>query len=348
MKKEEFYDLLESIPKAELHVHEEAVLSRETVKKVYKRNFNQDMSDEEFNSLFEYDDLTGFLSSFIKIQSYFTNINDFEYMFKDFEAYLNKNNIIYCETFFSPTSHLKKGWSFHDMISIVQKNIERIKENSGRTVKLIVDVSRSFGVENAMKNLDLVLAEKNPYIVGIGLGGDEKKGPAAEYKDVFVKAKENGLHVVTHAGESCGVFSMKDSLELCKAERLGHGIAAAQDADFMKYLAENKIPLEVCPTSNIFILKEFNGDMKNHPVKKLYDAGVFVTLNTDDPTFFKVSLIDEYWNIYKDQNFSLDEIKEIIKNGYKAAFISKEEKDDYCKNVDSAWDAWFKKHPDSN
>ena len=76
MKKEEFYDLLESIPKAELHVHEEAVLSRETVKKVYKRNFNQDMSDEEFNSLFEYDDLTGFLSSFIKIQSYFTNIND--------------------------------------------------------------------------------------------------------------------------------------------------------------------------------------------------------------------------------------------------------------------------------
>ena len=165
MKKEEFYDLLESIPKAELHVHEEAVLSRETVKKVYKRNFNQDMSDEEFNSLFEYDDLTGFLSSFIKIQSYFTNINDFEYMFKDFEAYLNKNNIIYCETFFSPTSHLKKGWSFHDMISIVQKNIERIKENSGRTVKLIVDVSRSFGVENAMKNLDLVLAEKNPYIV---------------------------------------------------------------------------------------------------------------------------------------------------------------------------------------
>ena len=88
--------------------------------------------------------------------------------------------------------------------------------------------------------------------------------------------------------------------------------------------------------------------MKNHPVKKLYDAGVFVTLNTDDPTFFKVSLIDEYWNIYKDQNFSLDEIKEIIKNGYKAAFISKEEKDDYCKNVDSAWDAWFKKHPDAN
>ena len=87
MKKEEFYDLLESIPKAELHVHEEAVLSRETVKKVYKRNFNQDMSDEEFNSLFEYDDLTGFLSSFIKIQSYFTNINDFEYMFKDFEDY---------------------------------------------------------------------------------------------------------------------------------------------------------------------------------------------------------------------------------------------------------------------
>lgn len=346
MKKEDFFDLIKSVPKAELHVHEEAVLGRDTVKKVYKRNFEKDMSDDEFNALFDYNDLAGFLTSFIKIQSFFTHIEDFELMFRDFSDYLDDNNIVYCEAFFSPTSHLKKGWAFHDMISVIEKSINDIKSRSGRTVKLIVDVSRSFGKENAMRNLDFVLAEKNPNILGIGLGGDEAKGPAKEYAEVFTKAKENGLHTVTHAGESCESYSMKDSIELCHAERLGHGIQAIKDEEFVKELAEKKIPLEVCPTSNTFILKEFNGDIKKHPVKKLFDAGVYITINTDDPTFFKCSLLDEYWNIYSGLNFSLDEIRQIIKNGFNAAFISSEEKEAYCAKVDSAWDEWFKAHPD--
>ncbi len=344
MNKKDFYDLIRSIPKAELHVHEEAVLSRSTVKKVYKRNFGKSMTDEEFNALFDYSDLKGFLDSFIKIQSYFTHIEDFELMFKDFSDYLNDNNIVYCETFFSPTSHLKKGWLFSDMINVISQSIDIIQKTSNRKVRLLVDVSRSFGEENAMKNLDYVLEQKSPYILGIGLGGDEQKGPAKEYQKVFQKAHDSGLHTVLHAGESCGSYSMKDSIELCHAERIGHGIAAAKDEEFMKELAEKKIPLEVCPMSNIFILQEFNGDFKNHPVKKLFDAGVYVTINTDDPTFFKVSLVDEYWHIYRGLNFRLNEIKQIIKNGFLAAFISDEEKAEYCKKVDEAWDSWFQNH----
>ncbi len=347
MNKENFYDLMKTIPKAEIHVHEEAVLSRETIKKVYSRVNGKEMTDEELSSLFAYTDFAGFLDSFIKIQSYFKSIDDLDDMFSDFSSYLDDNNIVYCETFFSPTSHLKKGWSFHDMISAVQKSIEKIKEKSGREVKLIVDVSRSFGIENAMKNLDLVLEENNPLILGIGLGGDETKGPAKDYKEVFEKAKEKGLHTVTHAGETCGVFSMKDSVELCKAERLGHGIAAAKDEEYMKELSRLQIPLEVCPTSNIFLSKEFEGNMKNHPIKKLYDAGIFITVNTDDPTFFKVSLIDEYWNIYESLGFSLEDIKEIIKNGFNASFLTQEEKEKYCTSVDEEWEKWFSSHPEA-
>ena len=126
MKKDVFYDLLKFIPKAELHVHEEAVIGRETVKKVYERNFGQQMTDEEFNSLFDYKDLGGFLNSFIKIQSYFKNVQDLEIQFNDFEQYLNDNNIVYCETFISPTSHLKKGWQFNEIINTISKCIKRI------------------------------------------------------------------------------------------------------------------------------------------------------------------------------------------------------------------------------
>lgn len=346
MTKDEFYDLLKSVPKAELHVHEEAVLDRNTIRGAFAKNNGREMTDEEMEKLFDYNDLPGFLNSFIKIQSYFQHVEDLEPMFRDFRNYLEENNIVYCETFFSPTSHLKKGWNFSDMAGVVSKSIDDIKNETGREVKLIVDVSRSFGQENAMRNLDLVLAENNPHIIGIGLGGDEVKGPAREYADVFKKAHENGLRTVTHAGETSGPFSMKDSIELCFAERLGHGIRAVEDEEFVKYLAENKIPLEVCPTSNIFILKDFEGDMKNHPVKRLFDAGAYITINTDDPTFFKVSLIDEYWNIYSNFDFSLANIRRIIKNGFNAAFISPAEKKAYCRKVDAAWHRWFKSHPE--
>ena len=346
MKKAEFYDLIKFIPKAELHVHEEAVLSKKTIKKVYKRNFGKDMTPQEMEDLFSYDDLPGFLTSFLKIQSYFTEIKDLQYMFEDFAKYLDDNNIVYCETFFSPTSHLKKGWDFNEMICLVEESIEKIRKESGRIVKLIIDVSRSFGVDNAMKNLDLVIAKKSPHILGIGLGGDEKKGPAKEFISVFEKAVENNLHVVTHAGETCESYSMKDSINLLKAERIGHGIQAAKDEEFMKELAEKNFPLEVCPTSNIFLLSEFNKDIKKHPVKKLYDNGDYITINTDDPTFFKISLIDEYWNIYNKLDFTLDDIKKIIKNAFNAAFTSDKEKKNYCKKVDQAWDQWFKDHPE--
>lgn len=345
MRKTEFYSLLTALPKAELHVHEEAVLSRSTIKTVYKRSFNKEMTAEEYDRLFSYNNLAGFLDSFIQIQKYFTNINDLELLFNDFSDYLEKNNITYCETFISPTSHLKKGWNFSQMIELICKSLKKIKKEHNRTVKLIIDVSRTFGTENAMNNLNLVLKENCPEIIGIGLGGNEISGPAKDFKDVFEKARKAGLHVVAHAGEVCDSQSIKDAVDILKAERIGHGITAVNDADYVKELAQKQTCLEICPTSNVFtntIVKSF----KDHPVKKLFDAGVNITINTDDPTFFKVSLIDEYWNIYKELRFTLQEIKTLIKNSFKNSFISDSAKKKYCNEVEKAWNQWFDEHPE--
>ena len=341
MDKAVFYDLMKSLPKAELHVHEEAVLRASTLKKVFLRGTGVQMSGEELSSLFAYTGLEGFLDSFIKIQSYFTKIDDLTLLFDDFGSYLEENNIVYAETFFSPTSHLKKGWDYDQMMALVQQGVDKIERTQGRVVKVLVDVSRSFGTQNAMHNLDLLLQAKTPCVTGIGLGGDEKKGPAREYKDVFCRAKGESLHTVLHAGETGGVDSIRDAIELCFAERIGHGIAAAWDDECLDYLARKRIPLEVCPTSNVFLLAQLKGDMRCHPIKKLYDAGCTVTLATDDPTFFKASLLDEYWNLYSVLGFSLSDIKCILENGFTASFMSESQKHTFLQKLDDTWHQWF-------
>ncbi|MBQ9538828.1 MAG: adenosine deaminase [Treponema sp.] len=344
MKKKEFYNLLTSVPKAELHLHEEAVISKATINKLYKENVGGDMSKEEQDKLFAYNDLAGFLDSFIAIQKFFTKIENLYYVTDDLESYLLDNNISYCETFFSPTSHLKKGWSFDQMSKILADGAEKIMRDTGRTIRYIVDVSRSFGLENAQRNLDLVIAAQNPYIIGIGLGGNEEAAPAKDFQSVFENAIKAGLHVVTHAGETVDSWSIKDSINLLHAERIGHGISAAYDEAFTKELAESQLPLEISPTSNTFIGK-YVKNINDHPIKKLFDSGVNVTLNTDDPTFFKVSLIDEYWNVYNNLDFNLNEIKQLILNGFKASFMSDEDKKRHCSEVEDKWSAWFQSHP---
>ena len=202
MNAKDFYSLIKYVPKAELHIHEEAAISRGTIKKLYKKYKGSVMPDTELNKLFDYNDLPGFLDSFIAIQNMFENAEDLKYTFSDLASYLKKNNITYCETFFSPTSHLKKGFSFKELSKLLTDGVEMIQKKTGITVRIIVDVSRSFGLENAQRNLDYVLEDKNPYIIGIGLGGDEEKGPAKDFESVFLRAEQAGLHRVTHAGET--------------------------------------------------------------------------------------------------------------------------------------------------
>lgn len=345
MNKKTFYELLKAVPKAEIHIHTEAVISRNTVKKLYKKCTGSTMTSDEVKQLFTYDDLNGFIQAFIKIQNFFTDPSDFELVFKDFAKYLQDNNVVYCEAFVAPTAFLKKGFDFHQIITTMAEGISRIKEEQKRSLKLLIDLSRSFGPENAQHNLDLTLAENNPVIIGVGLGGAEAKGPAKDYDKVFTNAKNAGLHTVLHAGEDVESWSIKDAINLCHAERIGHGITAAADEELIKSLAETKLPLEICPTSNTFTKKVVTR-MEDHPIRKFYDEGVFVTVNTDDPTFFKASLIDEYWNLYSKLHFTLEEIKQVILNGFNASFISDEEKKDYCSKATEAWNQWFKEHPE--
>ena len=340
MNKETFYKFLKKIPKTEIHLHSEALISRETAMEILSRKNPKYKDKKAVEKLFSYNDLNGFIKLFLLLQNGFEKISDFEKLFKNISPYLKRNGIVHSELFFSPSNFIKNGINFKDMIKVFINEVEKIKEKEDIDIKIIIDVSRTFGLDNAKRNLEAAIKCDCDAVIGIGLGGDERKGPAKDYEEVFKKAKAHGFHRVVHAGEDAGPESVWDAINYLKAERIGHGISSIYDNKLIDYLVKNQIPLEICPTSNIFT-KRYVKKIEDHPIKDLFKKNVMVTLNTDDPAFFNVELLDEYWNLYSKLNFSLEDIKKIIINGFKASFISNDSKKSYIEKIDQNWKKYF-------
>lgn len=330
--------LLYKIPKTEIHLHLEGLASVNTVWNLiqkHKLQFPGIVSSKDLTKRFQVTSLDDFIDLFINvIQNSFHQVEDIHLLIEDLEKYLKKNNIVYAEIFFAPSKFLTNGFDFQDMISILESGSNEIFKKENRRVRFIIDVSRTSGVDNAKKNLDLTIKYKTENIIGIGLGGAEVKGPAKQFKDVFKKAKKSNLHLVAHAGEVVGPESIWDAIHLLHAARIGHGISAVFDEKLMDYLKEKQIPLEICPTSNIFTKRYFS-TIQEHPIRKFYDHGIFVTVNTDDPSIFGKDLIDEYMGLYENKIFSEDEIIQLIRNNIFATFLSDSEKKKLWASVES-------------
>jgi adenosine deaminase len=190
-----------------------------------------------------------------------------------------------------------------------------------------------------MKNLDLTLGFLKKHgtsrIIGIGLGGQEVGNPCGEYAEVFEKAREAGLHTVAHAGEEVGPESVWEAVDVLKAERIGHGTSAVQDEKLMRRLAHDRIPLEICPTSNV-ITKKYVSDLAKHPIRRFFDHGMVVTVNTDDPILFSVELNEEYERVATQIGFSRDELLTLVQNNLDATFLSDSEKKMHWDRVQKA------------
>ncbi len=339
MNKEEFRAFLKAVPKAELHLHIEAVISMKTILSFYMRRHPSATEAEakaEIDRIFTYSNLDGFIQAYLAVQDLYDAPDDFDYVFTDLKEYIVRNGISYAEVFAAPSAFIKKGWNFSDLVAVYHRNIVKIEAETGVKVRMLIDVSRTFGFENAEKNLQLLLACRIPEIIGIGLGGSEQKGPARLFGDVFEKARANGLVAVAHAGEDDGPQSVWDTLDILHAARIGHGISSFEDEKLMKTLAERRIPLEICPMSNVFT-KKYVQNLAEHPMRLFFDKGIIVTVNSDDPLFFGVELLDEYWNSYSGIGFNMEEIRLLVKNSFTSSFLPEEEKNRFLAAVDKAW-----------
>ncbi|EPG73010.1 adenosine deaminase [Leptospira fainei serovar Hurstbridge str. BUT 6] len=323
LQDQDVINFIRELPKTEIHLHLEACVNKETMKKLMVKN-GISLSEEEFEAKFNFKDLNGFIQVFFFIQSLVKEPSDLYYFVGSLAEYMRTNNILYTEVFFAPSKFIQNGLDFDEMVSQLVEGIREEKAKDGIEIRILVDVSRSFGPENAMNNLNRVLKLKQKEIIGIGLGGAELMGPARDYAEVFKKAREAGLRVVAHSGEDDGPWAIWEAVEQCKAERIGHGTSAIQDPELVNYLRENKIPIEICVTSNVFTGKYVRKE-QNHPVRYYYDQGLPLCINTDDPEIFNVNLTYEYFKLWRFLDFSLEEIIDLVRQGVYATFHPQKE-----------------------
>jgi adenosine deaminase/aminodeoxyfutalosine deaminase len=188
----------------------------------------------------------------------------------------------------------------------------------------ILDATRHFGVEYAQRVAEEAVRLKDRNVVGIGLGGDERRAAPEQFREVYEYAAQHGLRLTVHAGETLGPESIWGALRELKADRIGHGLRAIEDPELVRYLAEKQFPVEVCITSNL--LTGCCADVAQHPMRRLFDAGVLVTLNTDDPDMFHTTLTSEYQIAQQAFGFSQDELRELARNSFRASFLPEEKK----------------------
>jgi adenosine deaminase len=320
-------DFLASLPKTEIHIHAEATVSFDSyfrLNQKYKADPSL-RSPADFRKLLDMDSLGVMIKNFFYLQSLFRASEDFLFVVADVDAYARRNRIRYMELFVAPSMVLKQGGvDFEGIMDPLIEGFSRLAADGGPDVRLLVDVSRSFGPDNAARNLGYLLGyvskRPNDRIIGIGLGGQEIGNPCIAYKAVFAAAREAGLHTVAHAGEEVGPESIRDAVLELGAERIGHGTSAIQDPSLMALLAERAVPLEICPTSNV-VTGKYVRRYEDHPIREFLKRGVLATLNTDDPVLFDVELDEEYLRASEKIGLGKDGAVALLRNGVRATFM---------------------------
>jgi adenosine deaminase/aminodeoxyfutalosine deaminase len=298
-------DFIAQMPKAELHLHLEGSVEPETL-----HELDTSTPVEEFRALYRYADFDTFLKAFAAIGKRLRTPQDYGLIARRLLERLAAQNVQYAEIIVSAGVVLWKKQEFAPIFDA----IHAAAEGSSVEVRWILDAIRQFGAEPALEVAKLAAERVDRGVVAFGIGGSEVRGPAEWFTDVFAFAREAGLHLTAHAGEGTPAAAVWAALAL-GAERIGHGIAAASDEGLMRHLRERDIPLEICITSNL--VTGVVARIEDHPVRRLYDAGVPIVLNTDDPAMFGCTLVGEYRLAAERFGFSEAELRGIAENGFR-------------------------------
>jgi aminodeoxyfutalosine deaminase len=302
-------DFLLEIPKAELHLHLEGSVEPETL-----HELDPATPLETLRALYQYADFDGFLRAFGEVGKRLRTPEDYALATRRLLERLAAQNVRYAEIILAAGVVLWKRQEFSPVFDAVAD----AAHGSPVKVRWILDAVRQFGAEPAMEVARLAAERLDRGVVAFGIGGSEERGPAEWFTEVFAFARRAGLRLTAHAGESTGPESVWEALAL-GAERIGHGIAAVRDPGLLRCLRERNIPLEIAITSNLAtgVVKR----VEDHPIRRLFDAGVPIVLNTDDPAMFRCTLVDEFRLAASRFGFSEAELRGIVENGFRYAFV---------------------------
>ncbi|HVZ18306.1 MAG TPA: adenosine deaminase [Terriglobales bacterium] len=338
--KEAHSEFIRSLPKAELHLHLEGSVDPPTLAELSRRHntplpiegnnykFNPDsgreLAEEDVRQLYRYKDFYGFLMAFKAVTERLRTPEDYELITYRLMQKLKAQNVVHAEVYVSVGVIYWRGQDFDPIFEGLERGRERGHQDFGVSLLWIFDAVRHFGVEAAGKVFKKASELRERNVVGIGIGGDEQRGPAVWFRDLYARAKDQGLRLTCHAGESMGPESIWSAIQDLKAERIGHGLTAIHDPNLMDYLTEHRIPIEICLSSNM--RTGCCASLQEHPLPKYLERGLMVTLNTDDPEMFETTLNGEYELAEKTFGLGKPMLTRMAKNSIEASFLSKKRK----------------------
>lgn len=331
----EIIEFIKKLPKAELHIHIEGSLEPELMFKLSKKNAIEIpfKSVAEIRAAYKFDCLQSFLDIYYACAAVLITEEDFYDLTWAYLERCKENNVLHTEIFFDPQTHTNRGISFDIVINGIHRALVDGKNKLGISSKLILCFLRHLNEADAFATLALASSHLDK-IIAVGLDSSEAGHPPSKFERVFKKARAMGLLTVAHAGEEGSPNYIWEALDLLKVSRIDHGVRALEDEALLTRLITEKIPLTICPLSNIklCIFKE----MSEHNYGKLLKKGVLVTINSDDPAYFGGYINQNYIETAEALNLTKEDLAVSAKNSFNASFISDEQKKSYCALVDAS------------
>ncbi len=324
---------IQGLPKVELHLHIEGSLEPELMFKLAKRN-GIDIpysSPSELREAYQFEDLQSFLDLYYQGANVLRTEQDFYDLTWEYLEHCKADNVIHTEIFFDPQTHTERGIDFDTVLNGISRGLTDGREKLGITSQIIACFLRHLSEESAMETLQSVLKHRDK-IIGVGLDSSENGHPPAKFLRVFQQAKEAGLLTVAHAGEEGPAQNITDAIEMLEVSRVDHGVRCVEDEALVESLIETKMPLTVCPLSNIKLC--VFDEMGQHNIVELLRKGVAVTINSDDPVYFGGYMTDNFLAVNQAHPMSKEELAKFTLNAIDASFIDNELKAQYRHQVE--------------
>ncbi|MGO4299742.1 adenosine deaminase [Leifsonia sp. RAF41] len=318
-------EALLALPKAELHLHIEGTLEPELAFELAARN-GVDMpyaTVEELSAQYDFDDLQSFLDLYYATMAVLLTRGDFAELTRRYLRRAHAQGVRHVELFFDPQAHTARGVAFDDVVDGIGDALDEAERDFGMSGALILCFLRDQPVASADEALTAGLARMDR-IIGVGLDSAEVGYPPSLFESVYARARAAGLHSVAHAGEEGPPAYVWEALDLLHVERIDHGIRSIEDAELVARLAEERIPLTVCPLSNVRL--QATPDLRDHPLLRLDAAGVAVTVNSDDPAYFGGYAGQNFTAVRDALGLTEEQARRLARTSIEGSFASPERK----------------------
>jgi aminodeoxyfutalosine deaminase len=332
-------EFIRSLPKAELHLHLEGTILPSTLVELSARHDSRALTLPEAEALYRFTDFTEFIESFRAVTRRLKDPEDYELAAWRMMQQLHAQGVVHAEVYISVgVVYLWRNFDpscFEPIFEALERARERAARELGLSLYWIFDAVRHFTVEEADRVFRKAaeMRARYPSIIAIGLGGDERRTGSEPFRALYERARDSGLRLTNHAGETTGPAAIWEALSI-GSERIGHALSAIEDSKLLQELRARCTPLELNPTSNVRtgVCPSFAA----HPLRRYFDHGLLVTVNSDDPAFFGSDLVGEYLLAHTQQGFTRDELRHLATNSIRASFLPESDKQVWLARIDTA------------